>query len=704
MTFGLRHKIVGLISIVCLILVAAMSIDAVKNYTLLKNEKKAMQANVVADNLIAAAGSWAVERGTTAGVLGAGGLATDKQRATIQERREKADASMQMALETIEIMNGKSAAGMELDDLAAAYAEVEAMRMRVDAAIAAGSFANDPELRSDWFPTITNLIVSSSYLRKKEEITLMGAVSREAVEAVSLRGSAWLWAEYAGRERGRLAAILSSGKPMTATQETGLGQIFYQIETAIKDMYVLKMDMPQSVIDKIDQAHAVFTDEIEPLRASILEASAAGRPYPVSGQEWFDAATRGIQAVLAASAETRGFIDGEIAAAVTATTTTLIIEIILVAVSLAVWIAAWWFASNRISKPIEEMVAVMGELASGNLEAFVPAAKSDDEIGKMAKAVYRFKQESRANERYRTEQEAFKTQVADEQRSLLLGVADNFESAVGGVTTTLASSATELAANATQVKSTADDSARRSSAVHDEAAQTAEDVRSVASSAQQLGVAIEDVARQVASAASQTVEASDKASDAASRVERLNARSAAIRDVVSLISDIAEQTNLLALNATIEAARAGDHGKGFAVVANEVKALASQTQKATDDIGQEISSMLSEIGATTEAVKTIAETAGAVRKTVETVVDAAERQKTTTLDIVSSMENTARRMENVRSETETMAELVATTGSAVTEVASAAEELSRSSDLLQRESTDFLDQIRREEPEAAEAA
>lgn len=704
MVIGLRHKIVGLVSILSIMLVAAMSVDAIHNYQILDKGNNAITANEAADNLIVAAGSWAVERGTTAGVLGKGGEATGKQKGVILERRQIADTAMEKALDLIAHTNDQSLVAHELETLKTKYEAVKALRTRVDAVIQAGSLNQDPDLRKDWFGGITGLIVASANVRKKEEIGLLSGATKSVVEAVSLRNSAWIWAEFAGRERGRLAGVIASGKPMTEKQAAIVRQLSITIGSAIEEMKIIKGDMPPNVVDKIDHAYEIYVKEITPLRERVFQASSDGAPYPISGQEWFDQATKSIKAVLAASLETRTFITSEVEEDVSITQLILIIETILVAAAFVIWGVSWWFATAKISKPIEEMVEVMHELAGGNLEIFVPEARSKDEIGKMAKAVYRFKQESRANEKYRSEQEIFKQQVSEEQRSLLLGVADDFETAVGGVTESLASSATELAANATQVQATAEDSAKRGATVHSEAAKTAQEVRNVASSAQALDTAIQDVSQQVATAASQTAEASQKAADAANRVDRLNERSAAIRDVVNLISDIAEQTNLLALNATIEAARAGDHGKGFAVVANEVKALASQTQKATDEIGSEINNMLTEIGATTEAVKTIAETASTVRTTVETVVTAAHEQRETTREIASSMETTANRMDEVKAETEVLAEMAATTGSAVTQVASAAEELSSSSDVLQRESTQFLEQIRREDEEQPQAA
>ena len=167
-----------------------------------------------------------------------------------------------------------------------------------------------------------------------------------------------------------------------------------------------------------------------------------------------------------------------------------------------------------------------------------------------------------------------------------------------------------------------------------------------------------------------------------------------IKEVVGLISNIAEQTNLLALNATIEAARAGDQGKGFAVVASEVKNLANQTQKATEEIAAQITSMLTEIMDTSNAVTDITDLIETVNSTIQSIAAAAEEQSATTAEMASTLENASQRMQNVRAEAEEMSELAASTGSAVAQVATAAGGLSETGNSLERESTLFLEQIR----------
>lgn len=706
MNLSIRKRIIGLIAVLGGLLSILAITQFVSAYQNLQKSHEAVVISEVGSLLVTAAGSWAVERGTTAGVLGAGGKATQKQIETINSRREMADGALQRVMTLLQEHRTDGVELKEEKGVIDAWEAVKVLRDRVDAVIAAGSLDGDPALRKDWFPGITGLIVNSSYLRSHVEIKLFEGLPGIIAEAAIMRDHAWRWAEYAGRERGRLTGVISSGKPMTPAVQVAVRSLSESMQGSITQIKILLPDMPASVGVVVDQASAFYSAEIIPLRDRVFAAAAAGEPYPITGQEWFETASTSIGGVLGINKELANFIGGQLEIVERNNWISLIASGLMLLLNVIVVIFAVRMTSKQIVDPIDSMIDAMGRMAGGDLSVEIMEPKGNDEISNMQRALQEFLQQARENEKYRSEQEAYrleqeklKEQLEEKQLQARLRLADEFEDVVGQVTASLASNSAQLSSSVGQVKMDADKTASKGNAAQGMATETSEIVSNVASATSELDAAIQEVASQIAAAASQTNDARDKAMEAANRVEDLNAASTAINEVVGLIADVAEQTNLLALNATIEAARAGESGKGFAVVANEVKNLASQTQKATNEIREEITNMLSKITETTESVGSIASTASQVRDVVQGIAAATEEQSATTRDISHSMKMAAERVESLNRETSDVASLSHNTGEAITEVSGAAEELSTSSQLLDQKAKDFLVQIR-QAPEA----
>ena len=315
------------------------------------------------------------------------------------------------------------------------------------------------------------------------------------------------------------------------------------------------------------------------------------------------------------------------------------------------------------------------DLANGNLEAWVPEYQNPPEVASLCKAMYRFKQEARAANRYREEQEAFRIETRRKQRAIILGMADNFEDSVGGVIEGLSSSATELSATSNEVSDIASRTAERSASVKDTASEAGADLQEVNSAVVEVDQAIKMVASRVAETSRLSDAATKQATETASKVSQLNDASAKIKDIVALIRDIAEQTNLLALNATIEAARAGEAGKGFAVVAGEVKSLAAQTQNATGEISAQVSSMLSEIDASTSAVNSITEAVDQTNANMTSISAAIEQQASMIGQVAGASEGALQRIQGVISDISNVADDAISTSGATEELQASAREL-----------------------------
>lgn len=255
---------------------------------------------------------------------------------------------------------------------------------------------------------------------------------------------------------------------------------------------------------------------------------------------------------------------------------------------------------------------------------------------------------------------------------------------------TVSSASAELENTAQTLSSTAENTSRLTSVVASASENASSNVQSVASATEELAASVQEISRQVQESSRVALNAVEQADQTDQRINALSQAATRIGDVVKLITAIAEQTNLLALNATIEAARAGEAGRGFAVVAQEVKALAAQTAKATDEIGGQITGMQ---GATQEAVgsiKVISSTIGRISEITGAIASAVEEQGAATQEIASNIQRAASGTTQVAGTIAEVNQGACETGTASGQVLSSAQNLAKTADSLRREVEDFL--------------
>jgi methyl-accepting chemotaxis protein len=286
--------------------------------------------------------------------------------------------------------------------------------------------------------------------------------------------------------------------------------------------------------------------------------------------------------------------------------------------------------------------------------------------------------------------------TAAEQRNkdALQELANQFENSVGSVVDIVASAATELESTARTMESTAGQTSAQSTAVAAAAEQATTNVSIVATSADEMGKSVSEIAHQVAQSASIASDAVNRARMTGETMEELSRSAEKIGDVVSLISDIAAQTNLLALNATIESARAGEAGKGFAVVASEVKNLATQTAKATDEIGSQIEEMQTISRASVTAIAEIQKIIDEMNAISVTINAAVEEQSAATHEIARSTNEAANGAHDVARNISQVLEAAQHTGAASSQVVGAAQQLGEQAEVLRGEVSNFLKTVR----------
>lgn len=356
-------------------------------------------------------------------------------------------------------------------------------------------------------------------------------------------------------------------------------------------------------------------------------------------------------------------------------------------------LALAWLIGSGIARPVVAMTAAMRRLADGDHDLDIPAQERGDEIGQMAVAVEVFKQNAIRVKRLAEEQRQEEERKATRQKVIDTSIA-SFQDKVGGILGTLASASTEMQHTAESMSATAEETARQSTAVSAASEQATVSVQTVASASEELAASVHEIGRQVEQSTRIAGDAVQQVEETHVTVRGLAEAAQKIGDVVQLINDIASQTNLLALNATIEAARAGEAGKGFAVVASEVKNLATQTARATEDIGAQISGIQQ---ATSGAVKAIDGIGGVIMQVSEiasAIAGAVEEQAAATQEISQNVQQAAAGTSEVSANISGVAQAAADTGAASSQVLATAGELARQSEVLRGEVDAFLSSVR----------
>src|SRR5580704_9359995 len=348
------------------------------------------------------------------------------------------------------------------------------------------------------------------------------------------------------------------------------------------------------------------------------------------------------------------------------------------------------FGALAVIGPIRRISAVLLEIAHGNGNIAVPYTGRADEVGDNARAAQTFKEKLLRIEQLEIAEKETAQRVAEQRCAAIQEVAGAFESTVVSVVRSVSSSSIELEAAAEALGAMAGATRGLSGKVLSASEHAADNVRSVSHGTEQLIASVGEISRQVEESTRIAREAVAQAERTDGRIAELTRAAGHIGDVVKLITDIAEQTNLLALNATIEAARAGEAGKGFAIVAQEVKALAAQTSKATEEIGVQIAGVQAATRDSVATIKVIGATIGRISEIAAVITSAVDEQAATTQHIAENVSAAAGSAVHVAANIGEVNESATAITSASSQLLSSAQTLSQDGNRLAAEMEKFL--------------
>ena len=569
-------------------------------------------------------------------------------------------------------------------------------RRRSDEAIRLPRERRDSELVKTFVPAMTETVNASLKLWFSALYNLAKDDPRLA-RLATIKEIGWRMREFSGLERSIVASAIASG---TAIQPDQLAAITgHRARVSVLWTQLLNLTADPAIDPGIKaamrDAEQKYFGGFEPLSDQLRKLAAAGEKFPMTAAQWVETTNPQIGSLLEVL-----YAAGRAGEAITASRLErarrdLIIELAIFIGSMLFGGICAWVVVTRVTTPLSQLASALSELSDGNFDVLLPGVGRGDEIGTMARAVEAFKINSSEKAREEMDGQATRERIVIERRRAdMQKLADEFEAAVGSIAEGVSSAATELASSAEVLTKSAADAAQATASVATASKEASANVQSMASATEEMSSSIDEIARHVQSSSKIADNAVRQAATTDQRIAELSQAADRIGDVVKLITAIAEQTNLLALNATIEAARAGEAGKGFAVVASEVKQLAAQTAKATNEIVDQINNMQV---ATSDSVTAIKEIGGTIDRIsdISTAIAAAVRQQgTATQEITRSVQQASVGANQVATNILAVDRAASENGSAAANVLACAKSMAQESSRLQTEMARFLAMVR----------
>lgn len=676
-----------------LLLVAANSVSLYSAISESSGARRVATSAVVSKHLFGALISLRIERGAEIGSLLGEAPVNDATAATIAQRRAGFEAGYSDAL------NGL--ATLDLPQLAPAIERLKstrdtlvAMRPKIDAAIRQPKSVRDPSLAQDW-PKLTQSMLDAILAASDPLDASLKMVDPVTDHFLVVKRAAWVSRLSLGTMALTSEAAVASGKEMSAAALTA----WYQELGRASGAWVLvteaaaRMDAPAALVAAVAKASVNFAGpSVDALKALVGNLAAGQKP------------TTSIDEMRKTNTENTGFIVDVINVALdqmvnlsevraSRATMTMLLNGSLLVVAIVLLVGGFLVVRSRVSGPIVALTGIINRLAHQDFAVQIAAREGNDEVGQMQQALLVLRENGIMH------QEAAGARAVEQEviarRAETVGQQCRaFDSQVG---TSLAA-AEQAAASLTDAASSMSDATQRCTAEAGTVAASAHEASTsastVAAATEQLSSSIAEISRQMSQSTVISQDAMRKADQADVTIAGLATASQKIGEIVTLISNIANQTNLLALNATIEAARAGTAGAGFAVVASEVKNLATQTAKATDDITKQIAQIQAMTGEAVAGVRSISAVIGEMGGITSAIAAAVEQQGAATNEIARNVQEVASAANQISSSIGNLGEAAERASVVAGDVGDAADTMTAQAVALKKDVAGFLGDIR----------